>query len=529
VQEFTYTGGKQFENRVFTRFELGDKSAVVSKRVVAIPRSSLPSVFSSGNANLRVDCTGVHMGSVTRFFAVVFCFSLLAIAANSQTVTVDTGASETATYGITSQSAGPFPWSDLGITASASVTPGVLNVTTGGSTSFKLDSTVTAGESFVAGSTVLNLGYTPSWTGTFKSEPGANGGLSSNFVYNIGPFSGSTNLLNVPLNTPGSTTGLAASLNSPVVSPPVASSSSVNGPGISAGIGVQAQACFIVCATVASANVSFNVGSQIQQNIVAAPTVVYGDLVWESTSQTYSASDHPTFVAGSLGNIANVFSAPPASLGLTTGQTFYYNFLPVVELAMPVINQAQVNVPASISASYEIFGFGGSESWPLGDLYTLNTGAETFNFNANFNADTFYSVPLDYTAPNCVAVACFGASYTVPGDITGNPVSTPGGSSVPGDTGPCGGSLLDCNVNVPGGPGSPGGYGLPNLGPLFPGDPDPNNNPPICGPVGTAFAGECINKITQTPNTPTPEPGGDVLLAVGLLGLVALTGRRLAA
>jgi hypothetical protein len=470
------------------------------------------------------------MGSFVRFLTAACCFLLLAIAANSQTVTVDTGASETATYGITSQSAGPFPWSDLGITASASVTPGVLNVTTGGSTKFKLDSTVTAGESFVAGSTVLNLGYTPSWTGTFKSDTAANGSLSSNFVYNIGPFSGSTNLLNVGLNVPGSTMGnLASSLNNTVVSPPVVNSSSVSGPGITAGFGVQAQACFIVCATVASANVSFHVGTQIQQNIVAAPSVVYGDLVWESTSQTYSASDHPTFVAGSLGNIANVFSAPPASLGLTSGQTFYYNFLPVVELAMPVINQAQVNVPASISASYEIFGFGGSESWPLGDLYTLNTGAESFDFNANFNADTFYSVPLDYQAGTCIRVACFGATYTVPGDITGNPVSTPKGGSTPGSTGPCGGSSLDCNVNVIPGPGSTGGYGNPNLGPLFPGDPDPGNNPPICGPVGTAFAGECINKVNQTPNTPTPEPGGGVLLAVGLLGLVALTGRRLAA
>jgi hypothetical protein len=470
------------------------------------------------------------MGSFVRFLTAACCFLLLTLAANSQTVTVDTGASETATYGITSQSAGPFPWSDLGITASASVTPGVLNVTTGGSTKFKLDSTVTAGESFVAGSTVLNLGYTPSWTGTFKSDTAANGNLNSNFVYNIGPFSGSTNLLNVGLNVPGSTTGnLASSLNNTVVSPPVVNSSSVSGPGITAGFGVQAQACFIVCATVASANVSFHVGTQIQQNIVAAPSVVYGDLVWESTSQTYSASDHPTFVAGSLGNIANVFSAPPASLGLTSGQTFYYNFLPVVELAMPVINQAQVNVPASISASYEIFGFGGSESWPLGNLYTLNTGAESFDFNANFDADTFYSVPLDYTAPHCVAVACFGAGYTVPGDITGNPVSTPKGGSTPGSTGPCGGSLLDCDVNVTPGPGSTGGYGLPNLGPLFPGDPDPGNNPPICGPVGTTFAGQCINKVNQTPNTPTPEPGGGVLLAVGLLGLAALTGRRLTA
>jgi hypothetical protein len=447
----------------------------------------------------------------------------LAIAASAQTVSVGTGYSETATYGTTSQNAGPFPWSDLGITASANVTPGTLNVTTGGSTKYKLDTTVSSGESFVAGSTVLNLGYTPSFTGTFTSGPAATGGLASSFVYNIGPFSGSDSLLNVPLSTGSDTGHLASSLDNGLGV--VSASQNVAGPGISAGVGVQAQACFIVCVTVASASVSFNVGSQIQQSVAALPTVVYGDLVWESTTQTYSSSDKFTFVAGAGGNIANTFSAPPASLGLTSGQTFYYNFLPVVEVNMPVINDAQVDVPASISASYDIFGFGGSETWPLGDLYALNTGAETFDFDPTFNASNFYSIPLEYQGPSCpiAGVACFPATYTTPSGGGGSTVNTPG-SGVPGDSGPCGATLTGCDVNVPGGPGTVTGYGGPNLGPLFPGDPSTGD---ICGPVGTVYAGECINKVNQ--NVSTSEPSGIALLGMGLLGLGLLARRTLGA
>jgi hypothetical protein len=462
------------------------------------------------------------MSSVLRSVAAVCGLLLLGVAANAQSEAVGTSASESATYGTVSQNAGPFPWSDLGITASASVSQGVLDVSTGGSTTFKLNSTVTSGESFVAGSTVLNLGYTPSWTGTFSSATAANGNLNSNFVYNIGPFSGSKNLLNVPLNVPGATTGnLAPSLNNLVVSPPVSNSSTVGGPGIIAGLGVQAQACFIVCVTVASANVNFNVGTQIQQNIVAAPAVTYGDLVWESKSQTYSASDHFTFVPGVVGNIANTFTAPPASLGLTTGQTFYYNFLPVVQLDMPVINDAQVSVPASISASWNIFGFGGSETWPLGNLYSLNTGAAAFDFNPDFNGSNFYSIPLEYTAGYCVAVACFGPSYITP-PSGGGPTVTLTGGGVPSDSGPCGALLIGCGINVPDGPGEPGGYGQTNLGPLFPPE-GPTGM--VCGPAGTPDAGECITQVI--PTSSTPEPADALLLGIGLLGLAIFAPRKL--
>jgi hypothetical protein len=66
----------------------------------------------------------------------------------------------------------------------------------------------------------------------------------------------------------------------------------------------------------------------------------------------------------------------------------------------------------------------------------------------------------------------------------------------------------------------PGGYGTTNLGPLIPWDPSGSD---VCGPVGTAYAGDCINQVTtQT----TPEPDGLVLFGIGALLLLAGGLRR---
>ena len=138
------------------------------------------------------------MGAILRNVGATLCLLLVAAAASAQTVNVGTSASETATYGTTPQTAGPFPWSDLGISATATITPGVLNVATGGSTAFSLNSTISGGEILTPGM-LLNVGYNAGWTGALNSAPAANGNLSSQFVYNIGPISGSDNLLNVPL------------------------------------------------------------------------------------------------------------------------------------------------------------------------------------------------------------------------------------------------------------------------------------------------------------------------------------------
>jgi PEP-CTERM motif-containing protein len=447
-----------------------------------------------------------------RVIPLALCLLLLAVAAKAQTENVGTSSSATASYGTTFQSAGPFPWSDLGITASASVTPGVLNVNTGGSTAFTLNSTVTGNETFIPGATVLNLGYTPSWTGDFNAAPPASGNFNSKFVYNIGPFSGSNTILNAPLSIPSVSAPLDSNLN---FNTPAVASQAVNGPGASLGVGLQAQVCFIVCATVASASLNFNVGTQIQQTVSAQPNVTYGDLVWYSTTPTFSNLDKPFFVAGGGGTISNVFDgsaadmASLATLGaLSNGETIYYNFLPAIQLAMPVGNDAAVSVPASITAMWNIFGFKGSQNFPLGNLYTLDTGVESFNYDANFYGGDFYSVPLDVTA--FCGIACFLGFETPPSGSTVNLIA---GGGIPGNTPP--------SINITSGGGSVTGYGIPNMGPLFPN----GACPPGVAPGGP----DCATQITTQFSGPTPEPGTLLLLGSALAALGAAKRKLLLA
>ncbi len=417
-------------------------------------------------------------------------------------ITVDTNAAGTASYGVYNENAGPFPWSDLGFTAGASISSGGLLVTTGGATSYNLPTgAVTGSEVFTPGTTTLNLGYTPGWTGSFVSLPGANGNLNSNFVYNIGPISGSDNLFNVPLFAPPASGNLAPALNAGVGVVP--SLVSANGPGVGASLTLSAQAFCPFCVTVASATLGFNIGTRVDQSVTATPIVSYGDLVWYSRSQSLTAADTPTFVPGAANTIADTFTNP----GFTSG-TFYMNILPDIRLTMPVSSNSDVAVPASISASWDVFGDSGSENWPLGDLFSLGTGNESFDFDPEFYGDFFYSIPLEVTDP-CAPVA-FCPTYQTPASgFEPIPVS----NGIPSDTPP--------DIVVTGGSGTPGGYGGPNLGPLFPGDP---SGSPICGPAGSAFVGACINQVTVS-----PEPRDFILLGIGLLLLAGGMRRRKAA
>jgi len=468
------------------------------------------------------------MKTTLRSSCIAVCFLLFAAVASAQTESVGTSASETATFGTAGQSFGPFPWSALGITASASITPGTLNVQTGGSTSFDLASgAVTPGESFVAGSTIIDLGYTPGFKGSsISGAPAASGNLSSNFVYNLGPLgSGTVPILNKTVDVLGlGTANLNTSLNNGLGSASLSQATSTF-PPVGLTLTAKAQICFIVCGTVASASIGFGLQEQTSQNMVATPIVTYGDLEWESTSQTYSASDKFTFVPGAGGTIANTFLNPSSEgLSLSNGETFYYNFLPVIEVNMPVVNTAEVAVPASITASYEILGAGGSETWPLGNLYSLSTGGG-FDFNPTFNGSEFYSIPLVYESnPNCLPGEACSPFYNVgPSGST----TTTGGGTVPGNSGPdgCGDILVDCSVSVPNSSTTPGGYG--NTPPILPGP--MFNSPDPCEPVGVALppGDTCQTTLTQTPGVPTtPEPGSIVLLALGLGALLVVGTRR---
>jgi hypothetical protein len=452
-----------------------------------------------------------------RSFFAVFATLLFVSIASAQVTSVSTTGAGAASYGTTSQSAGPFPWTDLGFTASANINPGGLAITTGGATSFDLaPGAVMPSTMFTPGSTAINIGYTPGWSGSSIVSLGSNGGFQSNFVYNIGPFNGSSNILNVPLFTPGSVTNLNSSLNAPLVNPPVINSQTLSGPGVglTATLSAQAGICPL-CATVASVSLNLSVGTQISQNIIATPQVQYGDLVWYSTSQTFPGVSHTQFVSGLVGNVMNTFAPPSASsLGLTNGGTLYFNMLPVVMLNMPVTNDASVSVPASIGASWDIFGASGSTTFASGDLYTLDAGADSVDFDGTWYDSQYYSIPLEYMAanPNCPPViACLPTYETFPGSMGGGMVDLPTGGIPPND-------IPGLTVNMPG--GSSSGPGTTPNGPLFPNG--------AC-PVGVApGSSQCITQITQT-LTPTPEPSGVLFLGTGLLGLAEVLRRKLRA
>jgi hypothetical protein len=439
-------------------------------------------------------------------------------AANAQTVSVGTSSSVSATYGSATQTVGPFPWSDLGVNATATITPGDLALTTGGATAFNLSATLTPGERIATG-TEFNVGYTPGWTGTF-SAAAATGNINSNFVYNIGPISGSDNILNANVSGGGSpSANLAASLNAGTAQT-VSSFANGSGPSTNVGYTLSAQACVIECVTLASASISLNVGTQVQHSVSVTPTVTYGDLVWISTTPAYSTSAPQAFITGSGGSVANPLGNL-SGLGLSNGQRFYYNILPEVELSMPISSAAELDLPASITASFNVLGVGGSKSFPLGNLYTLSTGAEAFDFDATFHNNDYYSIPLDYVScgDNLTGV-CSGA--VVASTYVGQ-LATLGSGDVP-ITGTCG-TASDCAVALPGGPGTVGGYGTGNLGPLIPGDP---SNGDVCAGQGSIYSGQCINKVVlnraSAPELDSNSWAASMTLLFG--ALVVLRGRR---
>jgi hypothetical protein len=417
----------------------------------------------------------------------------LATVAAGQSISVGTDSTVDVSYGSATQTAGPAPWSDLGVTATATVAPGDLNIATGGSTSFAFANAPTAGQQ-VGNGTVFNVNYTPGWTGSV-AQGSASGSLSSSLVYNIGPISGSANLLNASVSSPASPTAALGGSLGASAGTAVNTSASGSGPGTTAGYSLSAQACAFVCVTLASASLGVTIGTQVQQSASVTPTVTYGDLVWLSTSplSKYSASDPQAFIAGSSGAVANPLGNI-AGLGLSKGQTFYYNILPEVQLSMAVTSQAQLSLPASLTASYSVLGIGGSQSVPLGNLYTLSTGPQTVNVDTTFHDSEYYSIKMDYEGAS-QGLAGPSSEAVVVGPYSAQKLGG-GDDPLPTEPGPCAATPYGCSLTVPGGPGLLSGYGTQTGGSsLIPNDETPGG---ICAPPGTPNAGICINQVSLT-------------------------------
>jgi hypothetical protein len=363
-------------------------------------------------------------------------------------------------------------------------------VGTGGATAFTFVNAPSAGQSVNSGTT-FNLNYTPGWSGSV-SQGGASGSVSSSLVYNIGALNGSASLLNAGASWPASPTmDLGASLNSHGGAA-VNTSASASGPGTTAGYTLSAGGCAIVCVTLASATLEVTIGTQVQQSATVTPTVTYGDLVWISTSplSKYSAGDPQAFIAGSGGSIANTLGSL-GSLGLTKGQTFFYNMLPEVELSVALSSQAQLSLPASLTASYDVLRVGGSQSVPLGNLYTLSTGAQQTVYGTTFAAGYYDSIKMSYIGtPHSVYYA---PEAVLDGNYSAQKLS---GDPLPTGSGPCATTPVGCDLALPGGSGNLSGYGTqPGESSLIPNDQVPGG---ICVPAGSVNAGTCINKVVLT-------------------------------
>jgi hypothetical protein len=427
--------------------------------------------------------------------------ALLAARAHGQTDTIATVGSFSASYGTVGQTSPTIPWSDLGFQATASVTQGTLSGTVGGSTQYQLTTVLGSHQAFTPGVTQVDLAYTPGWAGAMSTS--ATGSLGVNFAYNIGPISGSVPLLTDTMTTGVSGLDLSGGLNS---GSSVATSAATPGLAIGGGLHASVQAFCPFCVTVASASLSYHVGSQVAQNLGVNPNVTYGDLVWYSNGPNMTSVVN---IVGGGGSVANTFTAPSlAALGLpSSGGTFDMNILPYAALSLGIANEAIVSIPASVAYSYNVLGATGGGS-AAGNLYALSTGVQGITAAGIWYAPDVYSVELEAACTqNPLAVQCgFDTIAAL------DPVLFQGSGGVPID--------VPLSNDPPGPPSGGGGSSeFPNLGPLIPGDtcaPGEVCNPPC--PPNSAGVPQCITTVTIT-QVGVPEPGTFSLLAAALIGI----------
>jgi hypothetical protein len=405
--------------------------------------------------------------------------------------TISTNSLAYGLFGTANDNLGPWPASNFGVQASASL---LTDVAAGvqGATQFTFP-TIAPGDVFRANTSQITYGYAANWTdATIGSHTGLS--ASASFNYDLGPFSGSKSIYDQALNvTSNGNLGTGASLT--------------GGAANSVAIGDKYGASYGLGAFVASASIGLNVGVNLRNDISYTPTVTYGYYSWVNTTGLLSGADALTWTGVSSGSLDYLF---PSNIASTAGsETFFVNFMPAVRMDLSIDGSSTVDIPLDGNFSAEAFGDTLIDiDLPLGNLYSDTRTYSTWEDDVEWNNGRYYSLKLHEDNLDCQlhpSDSC--ETYTVEGE----PIFATQ-------------TLLPQN--------STHDYLGTSVGGFDPGLSDAPKLPQICNPrTGECWASDDpdapLGPGTETFNVSTvPEPTSWAMLVAGLVLLLDVARRR---